>query len=99
MPDSFLHALRDQQLIHVAARPATAFTTHRAAFDQRLQNFLDEERITFGFAMHRNSKLAADILAEQRAELSFGFVRVETSQHEIGRASCRERVWDAVEDG
>ena len=67
--DRFFDALRDQQLGHVAAMPATALATHRAALDQRLQHFLDKERIAFRLAMHRKCKLATDVLAQQRAEL------------------------------
>ena len=80
MADRFFHALRDDELIHVTTLPSPAFTAHGTAFDQRLQNFLDEKRIAFSFAMHGDGKLAADVFTEQRAELVACFVGVEATQ-------------------
>src|ERR1043165_3404463 len=76
----FLDALRDQHLVHVTTAPAPTLAPHRAALDQCLQNFFDEERIAFSLAMHCNCKLATHAFAQQRAELVAGFSLVEATQ-------------------
>ena len=82
MTNRLFNALRDQQLGHVTTPPLPALASHRTAFNQRFQNFLDKERIPFGFAVNGDRKLTADILAQQRTELIARFSFTKATQRD-----------------
>src|SRR5688500_8060481 len=78
--DRFLDALRDHQLVKIATFPMSALAPHRALVNQRFQDFLNKERIAFGFAVYGIRKVATHAFTEQCAQLLRSFPLIKTPQ-------------------
>src|SRR5688572_18731036 len=76
----FLDALRDHQFIKIATFPMSALAPHRALVNQRFQDSLNKERITFGFAVYGIRKVATHAFTEQCAQLLRSFPLIKTPQ-------------------
>ena len=83
--DRRLHALRQLQLADRGVDPAAVLAAHGALLDERLEDLLDEERVSVRLAVERGAEVGADLLAEQRRELRVRVLRAEPLQHDAGR--------------
>ena len=83
--DRGLHALRDRQFGDLVARPRPALTPDGPLLDERLQHFLNEERVSLGLLLDRRRELQAHILAQERAHLRSRLLDRKAAQRDAGR--------------